>query len=95
VYVKSWDSSLGVVMGYGLDDHRGLIPGSCKIFLYSITSRPGVGPTQPPIHWVLGALSLEVKWLGHEAGQLPPSGAEVKNIGAIPTVPHMFSRVSA
>jgi hypothetical protein len=24
-------------------------------------------PTQPPIQWVLGALSPGVKWLGHKA----------------------------
>jgi hypothetical protein len=37
------------------------------------------GPTQPPIQWVPGALSLEVKRQGHEADHSPPFSAEVKN----------------
>jgi len=36
-----------------------------------------LGPTQPPIEWVPGAVSLGVKWLGHEVDLLPPSSAEV------------------
>jgi hypothetical protein len=37
-----------------------------------------LGPTQPPIQWVLGALSLGVKRPGHEADHSPPSSAEFK-----------------
>jgi hypothetical protein len=36
------------------------------------------GPTQPPIQWVPGALSLGVKRPGSEADYSPPSSAEVK-----------------
>jgi hypothetical protein len=44
------------------------------------TSRPAVGPTQPPIQWVPGALSVEVQRAGHEADHSPPPfSAEVKN----------------
>jgi hypothetical protein len=32
-----------------------------KIFLFSTPSRPTLGPTQPPIEWVQGALSPGVK----------------------------------
>jgi hypothetical protein len=35
----------------------------------------GSGPTQPPIQWVPGALSLGVKWPGREADHPPPSSA--------------------
>jgi hypothetical protein len=35
-------------------------------------------PTQPPIQWVAGALSLGVKRQGSEADHSPPSSAEVK-----------------
>jgi hypothetical protein len=36
-------------------------------------------PTQPPIQWVPGALSLEVKRPGCEADHSAPSNAEVNN----------------
>jgi hypothetical protein len=49
------------------------------IFLFTTASRPALGPTQPPIQWVLGALPLEVKRSGCEADHSPPSSAEVKN----------------
>jgi hypothetical protein len=38
-----------------------------------------LGPTQPPIQWVTGALSLGVRRPGREAYHSPPSSAEVKN----------------
>jgi hypothetical protein len=91
VYVKSRDSSVVIVMGYGLDDHLESIPGSCKIFLCSIMSRPGLGLIQSPIQSVLGALSLEVKVLGHETDQLRPPSAKVKNGGAVPSILHISS----
>jgi hypothetical protein len=46
---------------------------------FSTVSRPALGPTQPPIQWVLGTLSLEVKRPGREGDHSPPSSAEVKN----------------
>jgi hypothetical protein len=49
-----------------------------EIFLFTIMSRTALGPTQPPIQWVPGALSLGVKQLGREADHPPPSSAEVK-----------------
>jgi hypothetical protein len=39
--------SVSIVTGYGLD-------GRGKIFLSSTAPRPALGPTQPPVHWVLG-----------------------------------------
>jgi len=35
--------------------------------------------TQPPIRWVPGTLSLEVKWVGHEDEHSLLCCAEVKN----------------
>jgi len=37
-----------------------------------------LGPTQPPIHWIPGALSLGVKRPGHEADRWPPFSAKAK-----------------
>jgi hypothetical protein len=60
-------------------------------FFFSTASRPTLGPTQPPIQLVPGALSLGVKRQGPEADHSPPSSAEVKNYGGIPPLPHMSS----
>jgi hypothetical protein len=49
-----------------------------RIFLLTTASRTALGPTQPPIQWVPGDLSLGVKRLGSEANHSPPSSAEVK-----------------
>jgi hypothetical protein len=46
-------------MGWGLIPRRG------KILLFSIASRLALGPTQPPIQWAPGALSLGVKLTTH------------------------------
>jgi hypothetical protein len=49
------------------------------IFFFSTASRTALAPTQPPIQWVRGALSLGVKRPGREADHSPPSSAEVRN----------------
>jgi hypothetical protein len=43
-----------------------------------IIIRTALGPTQPPIQWVPGALSLGVKRPGSEAEHSPPSSGEIK-----------------
>jgi hypothetical protein len=45
--------------------------GRVKNFHLFMSSRPALGPTQPPIQWVQGALSLGVKQQGLEADHLP------------------------
>jgi hypothetical protein len=57
----------------GFDSQQGL-----GIFLFTAVSRMALGPTQPPIQWVPGALYLGVKRPGREAGHSPPSSAEDK-----------------
>jgi hypothetical protein len=56
----------------GFDSLRAL-----GIFLFTAASRTALGSTQPPIQWVPGALSLELKWPGREADHSPPSSADV------------------
>jgi hypothetical protein len=46
-------------------------PGRGEIFLFSVFSEAILGPSQLPIHQVLSAYSLAVKWTRHE----PPSSA--------------------
>jgi hypothetical protein len=58
---------------------------------FSAVFRPTLEPTQPPMQWVLGALSLGVKQLGHDADHSPPSSAKVKNGQAIPPLPCISS----
>jgi hypothetical protein len=71
-----------IATGYGLDSECS-VPGKGKIFLFSTAARPALGPTQPPIQWVLGDLSLGIKRQGREADRSPPSSAEGKNGRAI------------
>jgi hypothetical protein len=77
---ESRDSAVGIANGYGLDDRgvRVRVPVGSRIF--SISSRPALGSTQPPIQRVLGALSLRVKRQGREADHSPPTSAEVKKM---------------
>jgi hypothetical protein len=68
------------VLDYRLDNQgsRVQFPVWLRIFLFTTMSRMALGPTQLPIHWVPGALSMVVKWPGHEADHLPLSSAEIK-----------------
>jgi hypothetical protein len=58
-----------------------------KFFLFPTESGPALGPTKPPIQWVLGAVFLGVKLLGHEADHSCPSNAEVKNAWSYTSTP--------
>jgi hypothetical protein len=46
---NSRDSSVGVATGYGLDDRVSILGGG------HTASRPSLGFTQPPIHWITAA----------------------------------------
>jgi hypothetical protein len=66
--------------GYVLDDQGPRIQflaGGLGIFLFTTASRMALGPTQPPIQWVPGALSLGDKAAGAWSWT-PPSSAKVK-----------------
>jgi hypothetical protein len=44
--------------------------------LFSTLSRLVLGPSQPPVQWVLGALSAGVMQPGYEADHSPPPSTE-------------------
>jgi hypothetical protein len=52
--------------------------------------RTDSGSTQPSILWVPGALSPGIKRPERETDHSLPSSAEVKNGGAIPTLPRIL-----
>jgi hypothetical protein len=68
-----------VALGYGLEDRGFESLHGLGIFLFTTTSRTSLGPTQPPIQCVPGALFLGIKRPGREAAHSPPSSAEAKN----------------
>jgi hypothetical protein len=76
----SRDSSVGTDLGYGLDDRgsSARFPAGAGIFLFTTASRMVLRPTQPPIQWVPGALSLGVKRPGSEADHSLPTSVDVK-----------------
>jgi hypothetical protein len=69
---RSRDSS-GHGLDRGFESRQGL-----GIFVITTASRPALGPTQPPIQWVSGALSLGVKRPRREVYHPHTSSAEVK-----------------
>jgi hypothetical protein len=79
----SRDSILGIEKGYGLDG-LGSNPDRSDILLFSTAAVLSLGPTQPHIQWIPGALSTGVKLPRREADRSPPSIVEVKDGGAIP-----------
>jgi hypothetical protein len=78
-------------LGYGLDDRGFEYRQGLGIFLFTTVSRPALGPTQPPIQRVPGALSIGVKRPGHEGDHSPPFSAEVKECVELYLHPNMPS----
>jgi hypothetical protein len=70
--VSCCDSSVSIALGYRLDDQ-----GSRVRFLAG-APRMALGPTELPIQYVPGALSLGVKQPWREADHSPLSSAKVK-----------------
>jgi hypothetical protein len=89
---ESRDSSIGIATGYGLDDHGvGVRVPWGKNFHFSVSSRPVLEPTQPPIQRVPEAISPGVKRPVREADHSPPASAEAKKTWVYTsTPPHAF-----
>jgi hypothetical protein len=86
---KRRGSVVGIATDYELDDRRGRSssPGGVKNFLFSTSSRPALGSTQPPIQWVSVALSSGVKRLVNETDNPPPTSGEVKKMWIYTSTP--------
>jgi hypothetical protein len=63
------------------------VPADFGVFLFTTASILALGPTEPPIQWVAGALSLEIKRPEGEADHSPPSSIEVKNVWSYISTP--------
>jgi hypothetical protein len=66
--------------GYGFS-YQGVgssSPGRVKNFNFSISSKPALEPTQPPVQWVPWSLSPGINLPGFEADHSPPTSSEVK-----------------
>jgi hypothetical protein len=79
----------GVALGYSLGDRGFESRQRVGIFLFTTATRMTLGPTQPPIRLVPGALSLGVNRPGREADYSPPSSAEVKNVWSYTSIPQI------
>jgi len=66
---------------------RGSNLGRCWEFFFSPPQQSALGPTHPPIQWVSGNLSLEVKRPERESDHPPPSSVEVKNAWNCTSIP--------
>jgi hypothetical protein len=69
----TWSRNSAIAVATGRTRGRSSSPGRVKNVLFSKSSRPVLGPTQPPIQWVLGVLSPGVKRPGREADHSPPN----------------------
>jgi hypothetical protein len=77
---KSCDSSVGIALGYRLDDRgsRVRFPAGAGNFSLHHRDQNGSGATLLPIQWVPLFLFLGVKRQGREADHSSPCSAEVK-----------------
>jgi hypothetical protein len=59
--------------------------------VFTTASRPALGPSQPPVKWVLGVLTPGLKRPGCETDHSHPSITEVKNTWNYTSTPHTSS----
>jgi hypothetical protein len=90
-YDESRDSSVGIVLGYGLDDRGSKVRFPARAGNFSLHHRVQTGSGAHPVSYPMGtgALSLGVKRPGREADHSPPSSAGGQRMsGAIPPLPN-------
>jgi hypothetical protein len=85
-------STVGIATGYGLNDRRVAVRVPVGSRIFSMSSGPALGPTQPPIQWVPKALSPGVKRPGLVADHSAPTSAEVKKTWIYTSTPPLRLR---
>jgi hypothetical protein len=76
---RSWYSLVNIETGLQVGQPGFSLWHGLGIFLFATMSRLTLWSSQPPIQWILRALSLGIKWLGYEANHLPQSSTKIKN----------------
>jgi hypothetical protein len=78
--LKSSDRSVGIALGYGLDDRSSRVRFPAGAGNFSLHHRVQNGSGAHPASYPMGNTGSfpEAKRLGHDADHLPPSSAEVK-----------------
>jgi hypothetical protein len=86
---RSRDSSVGNSdwLRAGRQSGQSSSSGRVKNFLFSTSSRPALGPTQPPTQWVPGAVSPGIKRPGREADHSPAASAEANKMWTYTSTP--------
>jgi hypothetical protein len=85
--IQSRDSAVDIATGCGLDDQGfGIrVPMGQEVSLLHVFQT--LGSIEPPIEWVLGALSQGVKRPGRGADHSPPTSAEIKKTWVYTSTP--------
>jgi hypothetical protein len=86
---KGRDSSVGIALGYGLDDRgsRVRLPAGAGNLSLHHNVQNGSGAHPASYLMVPGALSLGLKRPGREADHSPPSSAKVNNVWSYTSTP--------
>jgi hypothetical protein len=89
VLVKSHDSSVGIALGYGLDDRGSRVRLPAGAGYFSLHHRIQNGSGAHPASYPMGTrgFSLGVKRPERKADHSPPSSAEVKNAWSYTSTP--------
>jgi hypothetical protein len=88
----SRDSSVGIEAGYGLHDRGvGVRVLLVNNFLFSTSSRPALGPSQPHIQWVPGALSRGERGRSVKLTSRLKLVPRSRKYGSIHALPHTLS----
>jgi hypothetical protein len=84
--VNRWRQNVSIFLGYRLDDAGFDLWQWQELFLFSKASGLSLGPTQCPVQWMPGTLSLGIKWPKCEVDHSIPLMQRLRMSGAMPLV---------